>query len=364
MKHWLIAVIGLFICAQAVISYAQAGEDGQGRAEWEKTVAAARKEGTVVISASSSELLRQVLATFEQDHPGIKLDYHSMNGRDFRARAEKERDVGQYLWDLRVGGTDASTYQWKSRGILDPVRALLALPEVADDGKWIGGIDSLFGDKEKQYVLHFSSSLFGGLVVDRDVVPEKDFGTARDLLDPRWKGKIVMQDPRGGGSGNQALAAFIMKYGEQFARDLLTKQDVVISDNKRQMAEWVVRKRYPIAVGMGSNDTIAQFQKQGLGKNVKTVSGDDAIGGDVVILINRAPHPHAAKVFVNWLLSRKAQARLAETAQLNSRRTDVKPGNPELALDPRRMNQYLRMSNEEAVEAKLKAQKLGKESIK
>jgi len=333
-------------------------------ADWDQTLAAARREASVVISVSSSELLRQVLTTFEQDYPGIKLEYHSMNGRDFRARADKERDVGQYLWDLRIGGTDASTYQWKARGVLDPVKPLLELPEVADDGKWIGGIDSLFGDKEKKYVLHFSTHLFGGVMVDRDMASERDFKTAKDLIDPRWRGKIVMQDPRGGGSGNQALAAFIMKYGEGFVRDLLSKQDVVISDNKRQMAEWVVRKRYPIAVGMGSDDTIALFQQQGLGKNVKSVSGDDAIGGDTVTLINRAPHPNAAKVYVNWLLSRKTQEKLAQVAQVNSRRVDVKPGNPESAPDPKRIAQYLPMSDEVALEAKVTAQKLGKELIK
>jgi iron(III) transport system substrate-binding protein len=318
----------------------------------------------VVVSASSSAVLRQVLTGFEQDYPDIKVVYYSGNLRDFSSRLEKEREVGQYLWDLRIGGTDASTYQWKSRGLLDPVRPLLVLPEVADNSKWIGGIDSLFGDKERRYVLHFSSSLFGGVIIDRDVISEKDFNSGQNLLDPRWKGKIVMQDPRSGGSGNQILATFIMKYGEQFARDLLSKQDVAISDNKRQMAEWVVRKRYPIAVGMGTDDTIAQFQQQGLGKNLKTLLGEDALGGDAVILINRAPHPNAAKVYVNWLMSKKIQTRLAEVAKLNSRRIDVKPGTPELALDPKRIGQYLAMSNEEALESKTKAQQIVKELIK
>ena len=355
-KRFALLALGLF--AYGVMTSSAAG------ATWEQTVAAAKKEGAVVISASSSELLRQVLATFEQDYPGIKLEYHSMAGRDFRSRVAKEREVGQYLWDLRIGGTDSSTYQWKSNGTLDPVKPLLALPEVADNSKWIGGIDSLFGDKEKQYVLHFSTYLFGGVQVDRDVIPEKDFKSAKDLVDPRWKGKIVMQDPRGGGSGNQALAAFIMKYGEPFARDLLSKQDVVISDNKRQMAEWLVRKRYPIAVGMGSDDTIAQFQKEGLGKNIKTVSGDDAVGGDTVIYMNRAPHPNAAKVYVNWLLSKKTQEKLAQAAQFNSRRADVKPGNPESAVDPKRIDQYLQMSHEDAAQPKQVASKVGRELIK
>jgi iron(III) transport system substrate-binding protein len=330
---------------------------------WEQTLAAARKEGSVVVSASSSELMRKVFTSFEQDYPGIKVEYHAGNLRDFRLRVDKERELGQYLWDVRIGGTDASTYQWKDKGVLDPIRPLMALPDIVNDATWIGGIDSLFGDKEKRYVLHFTSYNFGGPLVDRDVVSEKDFNSAKDLIDPRWKGKIVMQDPRSGGAGNAALAAYIGKYGEQFARDLLSKQDIVISDNKRQMAEWLVRKRYPIVIGMGSDDTIAQFQQQGLGKNVKNVLVD-AAADDGIILFNKAPHPNAAKVYLNWLLSKKTQAKLAELASLNSRRIDVKPGNPALALDPKRIDQYLQTSNEDVQHLKFKAQQIAKEFVK
>jgi iron(III) transport system substrate-binding protein len=331
--------------------------------DWEQTLAAARKEGKIIVSASSSELMRKVFTSFEQDYPGIKVSYDSSNLRDFRARVEKEREMGQYLWDVRIGGTDASTYQWKEKGLLDPIRPLMVAQDVVKDATWMGGIDSMFGDKEKRYVLLFTGYLSAGPLVDRDLVPEKDFKSAKDLLDPRWKGKIVMQDPRSGGAGNSALAAYIGNYGEQFARDLLSRQDIVISDNKRQMGEWLVRKRYPIALGLGSDDAIAQFQQQGLGKNVKDVL-EDAMAGDGIFLFNKAPNPNASKVFVNWLLSKKTQTKLAETASLNSRRVDVKPGNPILALDPKRMDKYLHMSNEETLALRIRAQQIAKEYIK
>jgi iron(III) transport system substrate-binding protein len=336
---------------------------GHAADDWQQTLAAAKKEGSIVVSASSSELMRKVFTSFEQDYPGIKVEYHAGNLRDFRLRVDKERDMGQFLWDVRIGGTDASTYQWKDKGVLAPIRPLMAAPDVVKDATWIGGIDSLFGDKEKKYVLHFTSYIFGGPLVDRDVISEKDFNSSKDLTDPRWKGKIVMQDPRVGGAGNASLAAYIGKYGEQFVRDLLSKQDIVISDNKRQMAEWLVRKRYPIVVGMGSDDTIAQFQQQGLGKNVKNVL-IDAVADDGIILFDKAPHPNAAKVFLNWLLSQKTQTKLAETASLNSRRVDVKSGNPILALDPKRMDQYLQTLNEDNVALRVQAQQIAKEYIK
>jgi len=353
-RKWLVGAIGL--CALIGARIVAAADD------WEKIVAAANKEGEISISASSSELLRQVLTTFSQDYPGIKVSYQSGALRDFWVKVDKEREVGQYLWDVRVGGVDASTYKAKDRGLLDPIPPLLVLPEVADSGRWLGGLNSMYGDKEKKHVLVFAAYQFG-FSVDRDVVPEKDLKSTQDLLDPRWKGKIVLQDPSRGGAGNEAVASFILKHGEGFARDFLTKQDVVISDNKRQMAEWVVRKRYPIAVGLGSEDTIAQFQKEGLGKNVKVVRGGDVLGGEALIVMNKAPHPNATKVFVNWLLSQKTQAKLGEVAQMNSRRLDVKPGNPDLAVDPKRIGSYFQMSGEGSLEAKLKAQQLGKELI-
>ena len=330
--------------------------------DWERTVAAARKEGTVIIWATSSELLRQVLTEFERDYPGIKVAYESGNTRDFWPRLEKERKLGRYLWDLSIGGV-SSAFEARDRGLLDPIRPLLVLPEVTDGAKWLGGIDGLYADRENKYAMRFVGSTFAAVMVDRDVVPEKDFNSARDLIDPRWRGKIVMQDPRGGGgAGSYALAGFLLQYGEPFVRELLTRQEVVISDNKRQIAEWVIRKRYPIAIGMGT-ETLPQFHQQGLGLNVRVVPGD-SITGDAVLLINKAPHPNAAKVYVNWLLSQKTQARLAQVAQFNSRRTDVKPGTPELALDPRRVDSYLDISSEKHADVRIKARQLAKELLK
>ena len=56
-------------------------------------------------------------------------------------------------------------------------------------------------------------------------------------------------------------------YGENFIRELLSKQDVIVTDDNRQQVEWVVRGKYPIAIGF-SRTLLIPFEKQGLGKNV------------------------------------------------------------------------------------------------
>ncbi len=347
-----------------LVSAAIHGGPAAANTDWDKTVIAAKKEGSVVISALSGELLRQVLLSFEQDYPGIKVKYTAGNLRDFWPVVYKEREVGQYLWDLRIGGVDAATYQAKDKGLLDPILPRLVLPEVVDNKKWMTkGVAGLFGDSEGKYVLHTTGLLAGELIVNRDSAPESELRTARDIIDPRWKGKIVMQDPRNGGSGTAGLATLIQLYGEGFVRNLLSRQDIVVSDNRRQMAEWVVRNRYPIAIGLGSAGPITQFQEQGLGKNIKPVPGYSAISGNAVVLMNKAPNPNAAKVYLNWLLSQKTQQRLADVGKTNSLRVDVKPGNPDFALDPKKASTYLDISDEKYATIKVRAQELAKELL-
>jgi ABC-type Fe3+ transport system substrate-binding protein len=55
---------------------------------------------------------------------------------------------------------------------------------------------------------------------------------------------------------------------------------------------------------------------------------DYQASGSLVWLMNRAPHPNAARVFINWLLTREAQAAWAKELQTNSRFTGVEPGDP------------------------------------
>ena len=111
---------------------------------------------------------------FEQDYPGIRVRYQSGNLRDLWPLVYKEREMGQFLWDVRVGGVDAATYEAKDRGVLDSILPVLMLPEVLDGSKWMGGLASLFGDNEKKYVIHISGLQSADIVVNRDAVPDSE----------------------------------------------------------------------------------------------------------------------------------------------------------------------------------------------
>src|SRR5581483_7672890 len=195
-------------------------------ADWDALVAAARQEGRLTLSIPPGQLWRQVIGTFEQDYPGIILELTGANSRDFWPRVFQEGQGGVYNWDLRVGGPDPDSYEASRQGVFDPIRPLLLLPEVVDDSKWLGGLDGLFVDAEDRWFPGFIANTSAAFYVNRDFIPESDLRTDTDILDPRWRGKIAIQDPRGG-AGLGRLTAMLMAHGEGFVRDLLTKQDIV-----------------------------------------------------------------------------------------------------------------------------------------
>ncbi len=319
-------------------------------AEWKKVVEAAKKEGKLVISGDPGEEWRAILVdAFRQEYPEIKVEYGGMAGRNYWLRVLQERKLGQKLWDMRAGGVEAMAFEAKNNGHLEAIRPLL-LPENADDSKWVGGLDGLFHDKEHKYMPAYTIYVQHTAFVNRDFIKEAEIKGSWQLLDPKFKGKMVLQTPTGGATFS-SLGNMAFMYGENFVRDLLTKQDVVVTDDNRQQTEWLVRGKYPIVIGL-NNTLLIPFQRQGLGKNIagledKVIQVATSLGG--ISYMKDAPHPNASRVYINWLLSQKTQAKLTANVRLNSRRTDVPPVDKATAVDAARLEKYRLYSTEENV---------------
>src|SRR5712691_6158281 len=113
-------------------------------------------------------------------------------------------------------------------------------------------------------------------------------------------------------------------------KQLLVDQEPVLSRDRNQLTEFMVRGRYPIALGLNVL-ALQDFQGHGVGKNVKTLllpEMDYQASGSLVWLMNKAPHPNAARAFINWLLTKDAQTAWAKELQTNSRLIGVEPGDP------------------------------------
>jgi ABC-type Fe3+ transport system substrate-binding protein len=120
--------------------------------------------------------------------------------------------------------------------------------------------------------------------------------------------------------------------GEDWIRRFFVDQQPQMIRDRRQAVEALVRGGAPI--GFGLNQLVMKdFWSQGLANNIKNpeVPGTVYSGGDVVALFNRAPHPNAAKLFVNWLLSKDGQTGWSAKTTFNSARLDVPVVDPTTA---------------------------------
>jgi iron(III) transport system substrate-binding protein len=103
--------------------------------------------------------------------------------------------------------------------------------------------------------------------------------------------------------------------------------DVTLSSGVRQSVDWLGAGRFPLALFVGS-ENLSQAQEHGLpvalipAEQLKEGSPVAPSGGSVS-LMDRAPHPNAAKLFVNWLLSRQGQIAYQESIALPSLRVDI-----------------------------------------
>jgi iron(III) transport system substrate-binding protein len=319
------------------------------QSEWDRLVAAARQEGKVVVAGPPGDSYRNAVLEFQKQYPGITVEFSGATGPAFAPKVLAERRADQYLLDLFIGGA-ATGYTLKAEGVFDPIRPALVLPEVLDSSKWQGGFDDGFMDNDGQFVYAFSGYLNMNVIGNRKVIPEHELNNVEQLLDPRWKGKITWLEPRVFGAGSTLAGYWLLVKGEPWLQQLF-EQDVVITKDLRQQVEWVVLNRYPIAIAPESIFVI-EFQRQGFQSELSWLAPDSPLGSRLAtgfgqaMLVNRAPHPNASKVFLNWLLSRDGQAAWVQHTDRNSRRLDV-PGPAETTL--KQGVSYVNISTEENV---------------
>ncbi|MDP2602609.1 MAG: extracellular solute-binding protein [Deltaproteobacteria bacterium] len=333
--------------------------------EWETTLAAAEREGEVSIAGPPGDAFREALVGFTKQYPKIKVELLGGRGGEKVARILRERQAGVYGWDLYISGPTSALAAFKPVGALDPLKPALILPEVKNDKEWIGGFDAGWADLEKKIFYAFGGTLAGdNIYVNRDLVSANEIKSARDLLDPKWTGKIIIQDPRVEGKGLTDILVMSLAYGDELIGKLLRDQKPTVTHDRRQLVEWLVRGRYPVAIGLNEY-VLVHFQKQGAGKNIAAVEDPKTIvywasGSSGIGLFNRAPHPNAAKIYINWLLSRSGQIDWVKT-QTNSRRVDVPPAEPNSAMKPGRS--YRNVQAEDMIPQRRRIQQVASELL-
>jgi iron(III) transport system substrate-binding protein len=349
-ERGMIRCLGFLLLAgvMLVASVLEAQSPASGwKSQWEASVSAAKTEGTVAVVGPPGVQWRQATMEFQKAFPALKVEFIGLGGSDLIPRISAERRGGKFLWDVVITGTSRA-FPLKQAASLDPLTPVLILPEVLADAGWIGGFADGWMDLEKRFVYGFMGEVSPSVYVNREMVPEKDLASVEQLTDPKWRGKIMWNDPRSQGSGGFEAANLLYSLGEDFLTKLL-KQDIIPTKDLRQQVDWIVRGKYPIAIGLDYR-FLAEFQKQGVGVAVMPLAPDSPAGGGnrlspgfgCVMLVNRAPHPAAARVFINWLMSREGQDVYVKETAVNSRRLDVVTGRevarPKAGIKPYNLN--------------------------
>ena len=334
-------------------------------ADWPQVIAAAKKEGKVVVNTFPGDGYKRALKSFTQAFPDIKLEHTGLHSQDFAPRILQERQASLYTWDVATIPTSTALQVLRPAGVWDPVRPVLVLPEVTDDAGWEGGYERGFTVvKDRALAYGFCAVRGSGITINTDLVKDEPKGLT-DLLNPKWKGKLLLPDVRTMGDSFWAMTSARLNLGDDIIKKLFVDQEPALSRDTRQIAEFMVRGRYPIALGVNPL-LLSQFQRQGLGKNLKTFHFPEMdtfnSSSSTLWLVNRAPHPNAAKLFANWLLTKDAQIVWGREVETNSRRIGVEPGNPLYAVP--RGAKLLQVDAEENLPEVVKTQDIAKAVIK
>jgi ABC-type Fe3+ transport system substrate-binding protein len=295
-------------------------------AEWESTLAAAKKEGKVSVISDVTAALRDALTLEFQKKYGLSVELLGSSGREVAPRVAAERKAGQFLWDIYIHGSTTALEAMIPMGAFDPLEPALILADVKDPNTWRGGaIEFLDPGKTVMVMTPFQR---GTIFYNSKLVSAKEFTSHRDLLNPKWKGKLVVDDPRRAGPGFATFTFFFLhpELGPDFIRALGTQQMTILRDYAQEV-DAVGQGRYPVLIGAADFVAINRA-KQGVpiaivdARQLKEGTDLSPTNGNLA-LFNRAPNPNAAKIYINWLLSKEGQTNFARANGYVSARLDV-----------------------------------------
>ncbi len=290
--------------------------------EWDKVKAEAKNEGTVVIAGNVGPSSMEIMTKVLREQFGVTPEFLSARGAEISLKIISEQNAGLYLVDLIFSTTSDVLTKLKPQGRLEKIDKALILPEVTDPKAWYQG-EIPWLDKEKQYHIGFFVVASSRVLINNQLTKPGEIKSYNDLLDPKWKGKIIINDPRLAGAGLVWFTALGSDVGLDYFPKLLKQEPAVLGD-QRLMTEWIARGKYPILLGC-DEQSIAEFIKAGAPIELITLkegAHTTQANGSVSMAL-KAPHPNAAKTVMNWALSKEGGRLLAEAQLSPSARVDV-----------------------------------------
>jgi len=276
-----------FICATALFVLTPA------HAQDTVDAAKAKSEGKVVWYTSTPiEQAQKIVALFKQQH-GIEVELFRSGGSAILSRFQQEMTAGRAAADVITHSDPAAANALGKKGFTIPFKPK-NFDKVPDAAK---SADGMFVGQRLNMMTHYLRS-------DK-VAAADEPKTWDDLLNPKYKGKMVMTDPSFT-SLQVSVVGMISKERSWDYYQKLRVNDVMIVQGNQQVSDMLKRGERMIAVG-ALDSYAADLKKEG--HQIKTLYPSDGIFviPSPTSVVKNAPHPNAAKLFAEFMIGDDAQ---------------------------------------------------------
>lgn len=303
-------------------------------AEWEKVVSAARQEGKLIMYDAAFFVgdTRIAIPKAFKERYGITAEILVTGGSSATIeRLQVEQKTGLSVADVFASG-GLSGPRMISLGFTQPVAQ--GLPVFRDKSVFI--TDPVFSPGGEAVV--FGATLLG-VMANSKLVQRGEIKSYKDLMNPKYKGKIIMRDPRlGSGGAPFTIGTFrhLKIMDDDFLRNLVQQQNVAMwGGGEGEVAQMIARGEYMINMGAGIDVLYGSLAAEGA--PVMPVYMEEGTVGDVGVIqmSKQAAHPNAARVFINWLMTPEGQSVYHKARATSTMRKDVPSFMPQvLTQDP------------------------------
>jgi iron(III) transport system substrate-binding protein len=315
MSRLIAAVAALVLTACAGQAQAQAPQGYP--ADYAKIVDAAKKEGKVIVySTTDAAAANALLKDFQALYPGVQVEYSDLNSTElynrFIAEAAAGGGTADVLW--------SSAMDLQVKLVADGQALTYASPEIPSLPKWAVWQNQAYGTTYEPITFVYNKRL-----VPADDVAQ-DHGALLKLLSAKadaYKGKVTAYDPERSGVGY----LFVTQDAAQFpqAWDLFKafgKSGIKLYTSAGAMMERVASGEHTIAYGIFGSYALGRSKKN---PNLTIVMPKDytLVTSRVMFISKQAKSPNAAKLFLDYILSKRGQNIIANQADLYTLRSDV-----------------------------------------
>ncbi|MBI4331007.1 MAG: extracellular solute-binding protein [Chloroflexi bacterium] len=290
--------------------------------DWEHTLAAARKEGSVAFYTFYTDAWRTAFTEAMAKKYGIRLDVITATTGGIVQRIMTEYRNQVHYADAMLGNRRDFDVYFRPEGVVGSLDKVIVLPENSDPRVWWRG-ELPWLDPDTKTYFNDREYVSPSLAINTDLVKPGDIRSYSDLLNPKWKGKMTMVDPAAGGGVTTLMVMFAYGLMSWDYVEGLAKQEPVLSSDWRLTVEWTARGKYPLLIGP-QKEPVLDFMKAGAPIAFSVPSeGVYLTTGAGFMLLKNSPHPNAAKVFTNFYFSKEGQTLSSRVTGYQSSRIDV-----------------------------------------